>query len=50
MIQLGSVAAIVGSARGRAIASLAIKVGLWVHARALQRHWVTLICNMLYPG
>ena len=50
MIQLGSIAAIVGSARSGAIARLAIKVGLRVHAWALQRHWVRLSCHLLYPG
>ena len=50
MIQLGSIAAIVGSARSRAIACLAIEVGLWVHACALQKQRVGLSCNMLYTG
>lgn len=39
MIQLGSISAVVASARSRAIACLAVEVGLRVHARALQHHW-----------
>ena len=50
MIQLGSVAAVVGSACSRAIACLPIEVGLRVHAGALQQQWVRLSCNVLYPG
>ena len=47
MVQLGSIAAEVRSARSRAVACLAIEVGLRVHACALQRHWVRLSCTAI---